>query len=70
MIRGCIGFSYIKGNLYGTMILVRGKRTINVPLPRPLYDIMKRLWTSKNILGKILYKNSTDWREIQAAQKD
>jgi len=59
MIKGCIGFSYIKGNLFGTMILVRGKRTLNIPLPIGVYHIMKRLWKRKNILGKILFKEST-----------
>ena len=70
MIKGCIGFTHIEGRLCGSMLIVQGKRVINVPLPRPLYDIMKRLWNRKNILGKILYKNSTDWREILAAKKD
>ena len=69
-ISGCVGFSYVSGNLCGTMILVNGKRTINVPLIWPFYEILKRLSSRKNILGKILFKKSTDWREIQAAQKD
>ena len=58
MIKGCIGFSYIKGNLYGTMILVRGKRTLNIPLPIGIYSVMAQLWKRKNILGKFLFKKS------------
>ena len=58
MIRGCVGFSYVKGNLYGTMILVKGKRTKEVMLPIGVYHVMKRLWRRKNILGKFLFKKS------------
>ena len=58
MIKGCIGFSYIKGNLFGTMILVRDKRTLNIPLPIGIYSVMAQLWKRKNILGKILFKES------------
>ena len=65
MIKGCIGFSYISGRLFGDMLLVRGKRTINIPLPYPVYVIMKRLWSSKNILRKIFYKNSTEFRQLE-----
>ena len=65
MIKGCVGFSYIKGNLFGTMILVRGKRTLHVPLPMFMYHIMVKLWKRKNILGKILFKESTkDFQSI------
>ena len=56
MIKGCVGFSYISGRLYGHMILVRGKRVINIPLPIGVYHVMVRLWKRKNILGKILFK--------------
>ena len=56
MIKGCIGFSYISGRLYGHMIIVRGKRVINIPLPIGVYHVMVRLWKRKNILGKILFK--------------
>jgi len=69
-IKGCVGFSYISGRLCGDMLLVRGKRCISVPLPYPIYVIMKRLWSSKNILRKIFYKNSTDWERILESKKD
>ena len=58
MIKGCVGFSYISGRLYGEMMLVRGKRVIHVPLPIGVYHIMKRLWRRENILGKFLFKKS------------
>jgi len=70
MIKGCVGFSYISGRLFGDMLLVRGKRVISVPLPWPVYVIMKRLWRSKNILRKIFYKDSTDWQDILESKKD
>ena len=59
MIRGCVGFSYVKGNLYGTMILVKGKRTKEVMLPIGIYSVMAHLSRRKNILGKILFKKRT-----------
>ena len=59
MIKGCVGFSIIKGHLLGDMILVSGKRVIHVPLPIGVYHIMKRLWRRENILGKFLFKEST-----------
>ena len=58
MIRGCVGFSYVKGNLSGTMILVKGKRTKEVMLPIGVYHVMAKLWRRKNILGKFLFKKS------------
>jgi len=58
MISGCIGFSYVSGRLYGHMLLVKGKRVINIPLPIGIYYIMNKLWTRKNILGKILFKKA------------
>ena len=58
MIKGCVGFSIIKGHLLGDMILVSGKRVIHVPLPIGVYHIMKRLWRRENILGKFLFKKS------------
>ena len=58
MIRGCVGFSYRSGNLYGTMICVRGKDTVNIRLPLGVYHIFKRLWRRENILGKFLFKES------------
>ena len=65
MIRGCVGFSYRSGNLYGTMILVRGKRTVNIPLPIGIYSVMAKLWRRENILGKFLFKKSTkDFQSI------
>ena len=56
MIKGCVGFSYIHGRLCGNMILVRGKRTIDIPLIWPLYYVMTKLWKRENILGKFLFK--------------
>ena len=58
MIRGCVGFSIIKGHLLGDMILVSGKRVIHVKLPIGVYHIMKQLWRRENILGKFLFKKS------------
>ena len=66
MIKGCIGFSYIQGHLCGHMLLVRGKNTIRVPLIWPLYYVMCRLWISKNILGKILFKKSLGFDQLQS----
>ena len=65
MIKGCIGFVYIKGSLTGKMLLVRGKRVKEVCLPYPLYILMLRLWNSKNILRKIFYKNSTEFDQLK-----
>ena len=56
MIRGCVGFSYISGRLYGEMMLVRGKRVVHIPLPIGVYHVMVRLWKRENILGKFLFK--------------
>jgi len=50
------------------MLIVRGKRVLSVPLPLGVYGVMKRLWTSKNILGKILYKKP-NWREEMETAK-
>ena len=61
MIKGCVGFSHIKGDFFGNMILVRGKRTIDVPLPYPIMLVMARLWRSDNFLGKFLYEKKP-WR--------
>ena len=66
LIRNCIGFSYVKGHLCGDMILVRGKNTIRVPLIWPLYMVMARLWNTKNILGKILFKKSLGLDQFQS----
>jgi len=63
MIRGCVGFSYCSGRLFGDMLIVRGKRCISVPLPYPIYLLMARLWKRKNILGKILFEKPS-W-EVQ-----
>jgi len=65
MIRGVVGFSHIEGRYIGYMICVRGKRTLHVPLPLFMYHIMVKLWKRKNILGKILFKESTkDFQSI------
>ena len=60
MIKGCVGFSHIKGDFFGNMILVRGKRTIDIPLPYPIMLVMARLWRSDNFLGKFLYEKK-EW---------
>jgi hypothetical protein len=44
------------------MILVRGKRTIDIPLPYGVYHLMARLWKSDNFLGKFLYEKK-DWQD-------
>ena len=67
MIKGCVGFSHIKGHFFGNMVLVRGKRTLDIKLPYPIMCIMSRLWTRKNILGKILFKNSTEFDQLRKA---
>jgi len=60
MIKGCIGFSYKSGYPWiGHMILVRGKRTIHIPLPYPVYWLMTKMWKKK-----ILFCKPTSWREI------
>jgi len=68
MIEGCVGFSYISGRLYGSMLLVRGKRVVEVRLPVGLYGIMIKLWKRENFLGKILFKKSLIWDEIKAGR--
>ena len=65
MIKGCVGFSYISGRLFGDMLLVRGKRVLHIPLPIGVYHIMKRLWSSKNILRKIFYKESIEFDQLK-----
>ena len=67
MIKGCVGFSYISGRLYGHMLIVRGKRVINIPLPIGVYHVMVRLWKRKNILGKILFKKSIEFDQFRQA---
>ena len=65
MIRGCVGFSRIGKSLITTMLLVRGKRVVEVPLIWPLSTFMIKVWNSKNILRKIFYKNSTDFKQLE-----
>ena len=67
MIKGCVGFSYVSGRLYGHMILVRGKRTIDIKLPYPIMYIMSRLWRRENFLGKILFKKSIEFDQFRQA---
>ena len=69
MIRGCVGFSYCSGRLFGDMLIVRGKRCISVPLPYPIYLLMARLWKRKNILGKILFSKSNMAFELERAKR-
>ena len=59
MIKGCVGFSHIKGDFFGNMILVRGKRTLDIKLPYPIMLVMARLWRSDNFLGKFLYEKKS-----------
>ena len=68
MIKGCVGFSHIRGRLFGNMILVRGKRTIDIKLPYPIMCIMSRLWRRKNFLGKILFRKSMDFDQFKTRQ--
>ena len=68
MIKGCIGFSHVKGHFFGNMILVRGKRTLNIPLPYPIMNVMARLWRRKNFLGKILFRKSMDFDQFKTRQ--
>ena len=64
-IKGCIGFSRIGNSLITTMLLVRGKRVVEVPLIWPLSTFMIKVWKSKNILRKIFYKNSTEFNQLK-----
>ena len=65
MIKGCVGFSRIGNSLITTMLLVRGKRVVEVPLIWPISYIMIKVWNSKNILRKIFYKNSTEFDQLK-----
>ena len=68
MIKGCVGFSYISGRLFGDMLLVRGKRVLHIPLPYPVYLLMTRLWKSKKYPGKFLF-NKPNWAtELEKAK--
>ena len=67
MIKGCVGFSHVKGHFFGNMILVRGKRTLDIKLPYPIMLVMARLWRRENFLGKILFKNSTEFDQLRKA---
>ena len=69
MIKGCVGFSYCSGRLFGDMLIVRGKRCISVPLPYPIYLLMARLWKRKNILGKILFSKPGFEVELERAKR-
>ena len=60
MIKGCIGFSYVSGHLCGSMLLVKGKRVVEVRLLYPIYLIMARSWKRENFLGKFLFKKSNN----------
>jgi len=62
MIKGCVGFSHVKGHFFGNMILVRGKRTVDIKLPYPIMLIMARLWRNDNFLGKFFYRKRT-WQD-------
>ena len=68
MIKGCIGFTYVEGSLTGMMLLVRGKRVIEISLLYPLYLLMLRLWRTENILGKILYYKPNFKTQLEKAK--
>ena len=68
VIKGCIGFSRIGNSLITKMLLVRGKRVVEVPLIWPISTLMIRLWKTKNILGKILFKKSNFKQEMERAK--
>ena len=65
MIKGCVGFSRIGNSLITKMLLVRGKRVVEVPLIWPVSYIMIKVCNSKNILRKIFYKNSTEFDQLE-----
>ena len=65
LFKGCIGFTRIGSSCITKMLLVRGKRVVEVPLIWPVSYIMIRLWKTKNILGKIFYKNSTGFDQLE-----
>ena len=65
MIKGCVGFSRIGNSLITKMLLVRGKRVVEVPLIWPVSILMIKVWNSKNILRKIFYKNSTEFDQLK-----
>ena len=65
-IENCVGFSYNRGHLCGHMLIVRGKCVDKVRLVWPLYMVMARLWNTKNILGKILFKKSLGFDQFQS----
>ena len=67
-IKGCVGFSHIRGRLFGNMILVRGKRTLDIKLPYPILLIMARLWRSDNFLGKFLYEKKPWHVQLEEAK--
>jgi hypothetical protein len=50
------------------MILVRGKRTIDIPLPYPIMLVMARLWRSDNFLGKFLYERKPWHVQLEEAK--
>jgi hypothetical protein len=68
VIKGCIGFSRIGNSLITKMLLVRGKRVVEVPLIWPVSTIMIRLWKTKNILGKIFYYKPNFKTELEKAK--
>ena len=65
MIKGCVGFSRIGKSLITKMLLVRGKRVVEVPLIWPLSTFMIKVWKSKNFLRKIFYKDSTEFDQLK-----
>ncbi len=52
LLKHCVGFSYISGKLYGSMICVKGKTCYNINLPYPLYVWMAHLYRTQKILEK------------------
>ena len=67
-IKGCVGFSHIRGRLFGNMILVRGKRNIDIKLPYPIMLVMARLWRNDNFLGKFLYEKKPWYVQLEEAK--
>ena len=68
MIKGCIGFAHQRGRFLGVMILVEGKRTKNIYLPYPVWYCIARLWGSKNILRKFLFKKDITFEELDKSK--
>ena len=69
VIKGCIGFSRIGNSLITKMLLVRGKRVVEVPLIWPFGYIMIKLWKSKKYPGKFLFSKPSWKSELEKAKR-